>query len=116
MLFVSAGLWLEWLNDEQKLAVNLEEKEYLLHLYDRAIEDYPCMSLTEEDVPVSGVFCLRLLVTFSFSPFFYRLSGFMCFSLSSSHSLFLSLCLLFSLSLFLSFSSQASSAQCRFRI
>lgn len=39
---LAPNLWLEWLQDEQKIATTFEEKEKLVELFEKAVVDYFC--------------------------------------------------------------------------
>lgn len=39
---LAPNLWLDWLQDEQKVATSIEEKEKLVELFEKAVKDYLC--------------------------------------------------------------------------
>jgi hypothetical protein len=41
----TVGIWIEWLNDEEKLANSIEQMRNVVAVYQRAIKDYLCTYL-----------------------------------------------------------------------
>jgi len=35
-------MWVEWIRDEQKVISNDSEREYVVELFERAVEEYTC--------------------------------------------------------------------------
>ncbi len=45
---LSPQLWMDWLRDESKVAKTDEEKEEVLKLFQRSVEDYLCKLIAKE--------------------------------------------------------------------
>ena len=54
----SADLWLEWIEDEGRVAMSDEDKEGLATLFDKAIADYS--TVNSEETPASPCTMKRL--------------------------------------------------------